>query len=56
MTSAFPQHLQQLHELMKESRDLAGESARSEDADFHQDSTPISWRNGVGWTGFTEIL
>ena len=55
-TSAFPQHLQQLHELMKESREQAGENVQSEDADFNQDQTPISWTNGVGWADFTKNL
>jgi len=56
MTSAFPQHLQQLHELMKDSREQAGENARSDDPDFSQDQTPISWTNGVGWADFTKNL
>jgi hypothetical protein len=56
MTSAFPQHLQELHELMQESRELTGEALLTEDADVNQDSTPVSWTNGVGWADFTKNL
>jgi hypothetical protein len=40
---------------MKDSRELAGENARS-DPDFSQDQNPISWTNGVGWADFTKNL
>jgi hypothetical protein len=56
MTSAFPQHIHELHELMQESREQAGEALYSEDTDRNQDSTPVSWTNGVGWADFTKNL
>ena len=55
MASAFPQHLQDLQDLMHESRTLAGEAPGSDPVDLNDDNA-TEWQNGTGWADFTKNL